>query len=112
MLGNLMIGPPVSGLMILGLELLDGMARELMLLVWRYNLAYHPTHVVLDLGCTRSIGSRSVIDRFLQDALFLWHYNGSLPLQQIFRVCQLRNRKMFGKLHYSLSNNTTMFDHF
>ena len=22
------------------------------------NLAYHPTHVVLDLGCTRSIGSR------------------------------------------------------
>ena len=28
------------------------------------NLANHPTHVVLDLGCTRPIGSRSAIDRF------------------------------------------------
>ena len=26
-----------------------------------WNLAYHPTHVVLDLGCRRSIGSRSAI---------------------------------------------------
>ena len=29
------------------------------------NLANHPTHVVLDLGCTRSIGSRAAIKRFL-----------------------------------------------
>ena len=28
------------------------------------NLANHPTHVALDLGCTRSIGSRSAIERF------------------------------------------------
>ena len=28
------------------------------------NLAYHPTQVVLDPGCTRSIGSRSEIERF------------------------------------------------
>ena len=26
------------------------------------NLANHPTHVVLDLGCTRSIGSRTAIE--------------------------------------------------
>ena len=26
------------------------------------NLAYHPTHVVLDLGCTRSIGSTEAIE--------------------------------------------------
>ena len=28
------------------------------------NLANHPTHAVLDLGCTRSIGSRSAIERY------------------------------------------------
>ena len=28
------------------------------------NLAHHPTHVFLDLGCTRSIGSRTAIRRF------------------------------------------------
>ena len=36
------------------------------------NLAHHPTHVVLDLGCTRSIGSRAAIRRFQIYAL----YNG------------------------------------
>ena len=35
------------------------------------NLAHHPTHVVLDLGCTRSIGSRAAIRRFQKHAL---HY--------------------------------------
>ena len=34
------------------------------------NLAKHPTHVVLDLGCTRSIGSRAAIKRFQKSALF------------------------------------------
>ena len=36
--GNLMTGLPVSLLMILGLQLLDGTARELTLLGWRYPL--------------------------------------------------------------------------
>ena len=36
--GNLMTGLPVSGLMILGLQLLDGTARKLTLLGWRYPL--------------------------------------------------------------------------
>ena len=33
------------------------------------NLANHPTHVVLDLGCTRSIGSRAAVRRFQKHAL-------------------------------------------
>ena len=33
-------------------------------------LAHHPTHVVLDLGCTRLIGSRTAIRRFQKDALY------------------------------------------
>ena len=36
--GNLMTGHPVSGLMILGLQLQDGMAREIILLGWRCPL--------------------------------------------------------------------------
>ena len=34
------------------------------------NLANHPTHVVLDLGCTRSIGSRSASERVKKHAWF------------------------------------------
>ena len=36
--GSLMTGLPVSGLMILGLQLLDGTARELTPLGWRYPI--------------------------------------------------------------------------
>ena len=35
-----------------------------------WNLANHPTHVVLKLGCTRSIGSRAAIKRFQKHALY------------------------------------------
>ena len=34
------------------------------------TLANHPTYVVLDLGCTRSIGSRTAIGRFQMHALY------------------------------------------
>ena len=34
------------------------------------NLANHPTRVVLDLGCTGSLGSRAAIRRFQKDALY------------------------------------------
>ena len=34
------------------------------------NLAKHPTHVVLDLGCTRSIGSRATIEIFKKHAWY------------------------------------------
>ena len=35
------------------------------------NFDNHPTHVVLDLGCTRSIGSRAAMERFKKHA---WYY--------------------------------------
>ena len=34
------------------------------------ELAHHPTHVVLDLGCTQSIGSRTAIRRFQKYVLY------------------------------------------
>ena len=34
------------------------------------NLANHPTHVVLGLGCTRSVGSRAAVRRFQKHALY------------------------------------------
>ena len=34
------------------------------------DLAHHPTHVVLDLGCTRSIGSGKAINMFQKYALY------------------------------------------
>ena len=34
------------------------------------NLANHPTHVVLDLGCPRSIGSRAAMERFKKYARY------------------------------------------
>ena len=40
--------------------------------------------------------------------LVLWYNDRILPLQQILCVRKLRNGNVLGKLHYSLSNNTTM----
>ena len=53
------------------------------------NLANHPTHVVLDLGCTRSIGSKAAIKKVPETCVVLWHYDRVLPLQQVLRVCQI-----------------------
>ena len=47
--GNQTIGLPITGLLTL-------------------NLASHPTHVVLDIGCTWSIGSKAAIERFKKHA--------------------------------------------
>ena len=41
------------------------------------NLAKHPTHVVLDLGCTRSIESRAEIERFQKHA---WYYGITMEI--------------------------------
>ena len=67
--GNLMTGLPVSGLDDAGWY--SARAHTAWMAVPSLNLAYHPTHVVLDLGCTRSIGSRSAIKRFQKHA---WYY--------------------------------------
>ena len=51
--------------MILVLELQDGVVRKFTLVGCSSslsNIAHHPTHAVLDLGCTRSTGSMSARD--------------------------------------------------
>ena len=84
--GNQTIGIPALLTIPLALllsGLVHGVARDI-LHGWRQsplNLANHPTHVVLDLGCTRSIGSREAIKRFQKHAFILWHYYRVLPLQ-------------------------------
>ena len=49
--------------------------------------------------------------KILETFLVLWNNNRNFPLQQILCVRKLRNRNLLGKVHYSLSNNTTMFNH-
>ena len=72
------------------------------------NLANRTTHVVPDLGCTRSIGSRAAIERFQKHALYCGitteHALAISPL-----CCQLWGRNLFGKLYYSFSDNTSVF---
>ena len=53
------------------------------------------------------ISNRKISLKFL----VLWYNDRILPLQQILCVRKLRNRNLLGKLHYSLSNNTTMLHH-
>ena len=64
--GNRTTCPPAMGLTSPGLQLLGGLAVATPLF-----LANHPTHVVLHLGFTRSIGSRAAIERFQKHA---WYY--------------------------------------
>ena len=53
-------------------ELLHGMERDILhgMAAVPLDLANHSTHVVLDLGCTRSIGSRAAIKRFQKRTLY------------------------------------------
>ena len=57
MLGSRMIGLPASGLTILGLQLLDGLARELMLRGWWHPLRTLPTiqHTWFGTFCLRNV---------------------------------------------------------
>ena len=68
--GNQTTGLPAIGLTIPHLQLLGSLAHTAWMASVPLNLANHPTHVVLDLGCTRSIGSRAVIRRFQKHALY------------------------------------------
>ena len=52
------------------------------------NLVHHLTRVVLDLGCTRSIGSRSAIERFQKHS---WHYGITTE------ICRCNTSSMFAK---------------
>ena len=72
--GNRMIGLPAGGLTILGPQLLDGLAPKThtaWLAADPLNFFNHPTHVVKNLGWTRSIGSRAAIERFKKHS---WYY--------------------------------------
>ena len=73
--GNLVTGHPVSGLRILGLQLLDGMSRKVTLLGWRYP-------------CTRSIGSRSSTERVQKHSCYCG-FETILPLRQTFVFANL-----------------------
>ena len=48
------------------------------------DLAHHSTHVVLDLGCTRSIGLRKTIRRFQTCALYCGITTGFFPCSKCF----------------------------
>ena len=75
------------------------------------NLVDHPTHVVLDLGCTRSIGSRAAIERFKKHS---WYYGITTELRRCNKSFVFGNSETeacVDKLQSSLSNNTTMFNH-
>ena len=47
------------------------------------DLANDPTHVVLDLGCNRSIGSRAAIKKIPETCVAFWHHKTVLPLQHV-----------------------------
>ena len=70
--GNRTTGLSAIGLTSPGLQLLGDFARKLILhgCATSLNLANHPTHVVLDLGCTRSIGARAANERFKKHAWY------------------------------------------
>ena len=68
--GDQTIGLPAIGLTIPQVQLLGSLAHTAWMASVPLNLANHPTNVVLDLGCTRSIGSRAVIRRFQKRALY------------------------------------------
>ena len=61
------------------------------------NTANHPTHVVLDLGCTRSIGSRAANKRFQEHTLYHGITTAFCRCNTSFVVCQLRDRDLLGK---------------
>ena len=61
------------------------------------NPANHPTHVVLHLGCTRSIGSRAANTRFQTHALYYGITTEVCRCNKVLCVCQLRDRDLLGK---------------
>ena len=66
---NQTIGLPVTGLMVPGLQMLGGSVQSLKHHGW-WQQVNHPTHVVLGLGSTRSIGSRTAVERFSKHAWY------------------------------------------
>ena len=63
------------------------------------DLAHHPTHVVLDLGCTRSIGSRTAIRRLQKYALYHGMTTEFCPCNSLFCWPNLRQKRV-GKVAF------------
>ena len=73
----------------------------------------HPQSGTLSESClpsdTRWIEISS--EKISETSLVLMYNDRILPLQQILCIHNLTNRNLFGKLHNSLSNNATLFNH-
>ena len=73
------------------------------------DLAHHPTHVVLDLGCTQSIGSRTDNQKVPETyALYSGITTEFCTCKKSFVFANVWDKNLSGKLHSSLSDNTAM----
>ena len=57
------------------------------------DLANHPTHVVLDLGCTRSMGSRAAIKKVTETYVVLRHYDRVFAVVKILSCLPTPRRR-------------------
>ena len=94
--GNLMIGLPVSGLMMFGRQLVDDVARKLTLFGWRYPLSILPTirRTWFWIGAAHGLLDRDQQQKDFRNILSLMVNDRILPLQQIPCVHKLRNRNL------------------
>ena len=74
-----------------------------------FNLTNHPTRVVLKSWLHTVDWIKSGNHKVPETFVVLWHYDRVLPLQYVLCVYQIWDRNLFWKLHYSLSDNTSMF---
>ena len=105
-------GLPAIGLTILGLKLLDGLERELILRRWWQPLSTLPT-IQHTWFWTLAAHGRLDQERQSEDSTSM---HGMMALRQEFRRCiktfcvrQLRDRSLHGQLRYPLSSSTAMF---
>ena len=100
--GNQTIGLPAIGLTSPWLQLLCGLARKLILHGWWQTFEpCHPSDIRGSGPWQRAVDWIKSGNRKIPDiCTVLWHRNGILSLQQVFRVRQLRNRNLYGKLYF------------
>ena len=78
--GDQVIGIPIA---LMSLQRVRGSIQAWMASA-HLDLAHHSTHVVLDLGCSRSFGSRKTIRRFQKYALYFGITTGFCPCSKFF----------------------------
>ena len=109
--GNETIGLPAMGLTIPGLQILGGFAQKLTLHGWRYLFeSCSPSDTRGSWPWLHTVDWIESGNRKIEEAcMVLWYCDGIWQLWWVLRVRQLRDRNLHGKLHYPLSNDTTMF---